>query len=153
MNKKTYNFKIRAASIKDIETIYQIEILSFIDAYPKTLIWQLIQDKNAICLIAETDQKIIGFAVAVMRNSNQGHIVSIAIDPEYRNLKFGSRLLSQLITALKEQGALMIGLEVRVSNEIAQKLYKKFNFHIKEVKKDYYSNGENAYLMIYNFET
>ncbi|NVM28104.1 MAG: ribosomal protein S18-alanine N-acetyltransferase [Candidatus Helarchaeota archaeon] len=143
-----HNLLIRATTLDDLERIYTIEAMSFTDAYPKSLLWQLLQDKTAICLIAEVSHKIVGFGIGIMRSSTRGHIISIAIDPEYRNLTFGSQLVSQLISALKGNGALLLELEVRISNVIAQKLYKKFNFQIKEIKQRYYSNGEDAYLMV-----
>lgn len=142
------NLLMRTANLDDLERIYTIEAMSFTDAYPKSLLWQLLMDKNATCLIAEIGQKIVGFGIAIMRSGERGHIISIAIDPKYRKLTFGSQLLSQIISSLKENGALSIELEVRISNVIAQKLYKKFNFQIKEIKERYYSNGEDAYLMV-----
>ncbi|NVM53091.1 MAG: ribosomal protein S18-alanine N-acetyltransferase [Candidatus Helarchaeota archaeon] len=142
------NYDIRVATQKDLDRIYQIEVLSFREAYPKTLLWQLIKDKTAICLIIEDNQKILGFAVGIMRSGEKGHIISIAIDPKFRNFTLGSLVLTNLISMLKKRGASILELEVRISNKVAQKLYKKFNFQIKEIKQRYYSNGEDAYLMV-----
>ena len=40
-----------------------------------------------------------------------------------------------------------VTLNVRKSNIIAQKLYKKFNFTKTKIVRRYYNNGEDAYLM------
>jgi ribosomal-protein-alanine N-acetyltransferase len=41
-----------------------------------------------------------------------------------------------------------LSLEVRISNIPAQNLYKKFGLEIVSVRKDYYSDHEDAYLMV-----
>ncbi|MBD3230845.1 MAG: GNAT family N-acetyltransferase, partial [Candidatus Lokiarchaeota archaeon] len=75
------------------------------------------------------------------------HISSIAVLPKYRNLGYGEKLLDRLLKLFREHNKIIIRLEVRVSNEKAIKLYKKFGFKISKVKKHYYSNNEDAYLM------
>ena len=45
-----------------------------------------------------------------------------------------------------------VNLEVRVSNVKAIALYQKFGFKNVSVRKRYYSNGEDAYLMIKELE-
>ena len=45
-----------------------------------------------------------------------------------------------------------VNLEVRVSNVKAIALYQKFGFKNVAVRKRYYSNGEDAYLMIKKLE-
>jgi len=149
----SYTFKIRPAIRNDLDRIYQIEVLSFpIDPYPLSLLTQLLRDRYSISLVIELENKIIGYGIALLLPGNKGHIVSIAIDPDYRNHKYGENLLTQLILELKIKDINALELEVRVSNEIAQKMYEKFNFKIKEIKRHYYENGEDAYLMVYEIK-
>ena len=42
----------------------------------------------------------------------------------------------------------VISLEVRKSNVKAQILYEKYGFMKEQVRKQYYSDGEDAYLMV-----
>lgn len=148
---QTYPFKIRPATPDDLQQIHQIEVLSFRDPYPLSLLTQLVQDLDSVSLIIELEDKIVGYGVGLIRGrgiTKKGMIVSIAIHPNYRNQKFGYHLLTQLISELKKAGISFIELEVRTSNIIAQKMYEKFNFKIKDTKRHYYSDGEDAYLMI-----
>ena len=142
-------YEIRPATPEDLDQIYQIETISFRDAYPLSLLLQLIKDRNSTCLIMEIEEKIVGFAFGFIRHGKKGHIMSVAVHPHHRNNNFGSFLVAQLMSLLKEKGAIAFELEVRVSNKIAQKLYEKFNFKIKETKHRYYSDGEDAYLMVF----
>jgi len=38
-------------------------------------------------------------------------------------------------------------LEVRVSNETAKKIYERYGFIVINVRKGYYADGEDAYIM------
>ena len=144
------NYEIRFADLKDIDQIYSLERISFRNAYPPSLILQLIKDRNSLCYVIEVEQNILGMAFALMRSKNKGQIVSVAIHPQHRNCGYGSLLVARLIQDLKERGSEIIELEVRISNAIAQKLYKKFNFKIKKTKTHYYPDGEDAYFMCYS---
>lgn len=139
--------QIRLANLNDIEAMYRIEVSSFKEPYPKALLQQLVRNRNAVCLIIEDENKIKGFAVGLPRSQNIAHIITIAIDPHFRKCNFGNILLSHLLEKLKDQGMNEIKLELRVSNSPALKLYEKFGFHIIAVRKRYYYDGEDAYLM------
>jgi [ribosomal protein S18]-alanine N-acetyltransferase len=79
---------------------------------------------------------------------DEAHITNIAIDPEMRGRKLGERLLRQMMRIAWVKGAERITLEVRVSNRIAQNLYKKLGFAPHGIRKGYYSdNHEDALIM------
>jgi ribosomal-protein-alanine N-acetyltransferase len=139
---------IRPARLDDLDQIYQIESISFRDAYPLSLLQQLLRDRDSHSLVIEFRERITGFAFAIMRPKNIGHIVSVAVHPERRKRNYGTLLVTKLIELLKSHGATLLVLEVRISNQIAQKLYKKFNFVIKDTKRHYYTDGEDAYYMV-----
>ena len=143
-----YSPIIRPAALDDLDQIYQIESISFRDAYPLSLLRQLLRDRDSHCLVIEFRQQIAGFAFAIMRPQKIGHIISVAVHPERRKRNYGTLLVTKLIEILRSHGATVLVLEVRISNQIAQKLYKKFNFIIKDTKWHYYTDGEDAYFMV-----
>jgi ribosomal-protein-alanine N-acetyltransferase len=148
MTNNSYSYTIRPATNEDLTQIHQIEILSFKDPYPFSLLHQLVQDRNSINLVIELEQKIIGFAIGIIKSGQKGHIISVAIHPKYRNRSCGSELVAKLMHILREKGTKIIELEVRISNKIAQRMYEKFNFQTKSIRPHYYDDGEDAYLMI-----
>jgi len=79
---------------------------------------------------------------------NTGHLMNLAVDPLFRRQGIGSILLQRGLEYLRSLGAKTCELEVRVNNEEAIALYEKFGFGIKETIKNYYRNGDDAYLMI-----
>jgi len=58
------------------------------------------------------------------------------------------RLMEMLEKLFTEKGALEARLEVRVSNEAAISLYRSLGYTIAGIYRGYYSDGEDAYIMI-----
>jgi [ribosomal protein S18]-alanine N-acetyltransferase len=90
---------------------------------------------------------IVGFA-GLWLMVDESHITTIAVHPDYRGRGVGETLLSALIGISYDIGARMVTLEVRVSNSVAQNLYRKYGFKEAGVRRRYYSdNHEDAYIM------
>ena len=90
---------------------------------------------------------IIGFA-GMWIVMDEAHITTIGVLPEFRGNGLGELLLVTLCTAAMRHGAEWVTLEVRVSNDSAQALYRKYGFTQQGVRRRYYSdNGEDAYIM------
>ncbi|HZU05843.1 MAG TPA: ribosomal protein S18-alanine N-acetyltransferase [Chloroflexota bacterium] len=92
-------------------------------------------------------RRVVGYAGLWMM-VNEAHITTIAVAPEYQGRGIGELLLLALIDHAIERGALCMTLEVRVSNHVAQSLYRKYTFRETGVRRRYYSdNGEDALIM------
>ena len=79
---------------------------------------------------------------------DEAHVTTIAVRPRFRGRGYGELLLISLIEAAMDINARWLTLEVRVSNDVAQKLYQKYGFHGEGVRKKYYSdNNEDALIM------
>ncbi|HUW94163.1 MAG TPA: ribosomal protein S18-alanine N-acetyltransferase [Anaerolineae bacterium] len=85
-----------------------------------------------------------GFWIA----AQEAHISTIAVDPKYRGRGIGQLLLVTAIEKAIELNATLMSLEVRVSNFVAQNLYRKYGFAVVGRKPRYYSdNREDALIM------
>ena len=73
-------------------------------------------------------------------------IDNVVVLEEYRSNGIGTKLMAYLISLAIELHAINITLEVRVSNAVAKKLYKKFGFHEVAIRKYYYGD-EDGILM------
>jgi [ribosomal protein S18]-alanine N-acetyltransferase len=79
---------------------------------------------------------------------DEAHITTIGVDPDFRGQGLGELLLVAMIDEALRRGATWITLEVRVSNDLAQRLYRKYGFIVQGTRRHYYSdNGEDAYIM------
>ncbi len=90
---------------------------------------------------------ILGYA-GMWLMLDEAHITTIAMRTTWRGKGLGELLLASLIETAFDVGAHRVTLEVRVSNEPAQKLYRKYGFSQEGVRPRYYSdNNEDAYIM------
>ena len=90
---------------------------------------------------------IIGFS-GLWLMVDEAHVTTIATHPGYRGRGVGELLLSSLIDIAYRIGARNVTLEVRVSNYVAQSLYRKYGFAEAGLRRRYYSdNQEDAYIM------
>lgn len=91
--------------------------------------------------------RLIGFA-GMWIMYDEAHVTTIGVEPEYRGQGLGELLLVALFDEALRRGAASLTLEVRVSNEPAQALYRKYGFTIQGTRKRYYSdNNEDAHIM------
>ena len=80
--------------------------------------------------------------------ADEAHISTIAVHPKWRGQRLGELLVWCMIRQAMLQGATQVTLEVRVSNALAQGLYRKYGFEVMGLRKGYYrDNGEDAYMM------
>lgn len=90
---------------------------------------------------------VIGYA-GMWLMLDEAHITTIALRGEWRGKGLGELLLVSLIELARDMNAERLTLEVRVSNEPAQNLYRKHGFHTEGLRPRYYSdNNEDAYIM------
>jgi [ribosomal protein S18]-alanine N-acetyltransferase len=90
--------------------------------------------------------RLIGF-VGMRVEGTRGHISTLGLRAEWRGHRLGELLLLVAINEALVQNAHVLGLEVRVSNVIAQRLYAKYEFERKSQLRGYYGDGEDAYYM------
>ncbi len=139
---------IRTALYSDLEGVFRIELESFRIPYPKQYLAALLALAGDLFLVAETREGIVGYAVGVLRVNNMGHIVSIAVAKRWRRKGIGTKLIRELERRFREKKMKVSRLEVRVSNEPAIRLYERLGYKIIHRVKNYYPDGEDAYLMI-----
>lgn len=102
-------------------------------------------EKGDICLVAESDNKIVG-AVWTRIVNDFAHIddstpsLAIALKKESRGKGIGTRLLNEMLAVLTDSGFLSVSLSVQKEN-FAVKMYHKAGF---EVAKD---NGEELIML------
>jgi ribosomal-protein-alanine N-acetyltransferase len=91
--------------------------------------------------------QVVGYG-GIWLSEDEAHITTIASAPEVRGQGVGELLLNGLIDLALELGARFMTLEVRVSNNIAQNLYRKYGFEARGTRPRYYTdNNEDALIM------
>lgn len=78
----------------------------------------------------------------------EAHITTLAVHPDHQKQYIGEQLLINNILQSRKLGARWLTLEVRASNEAAQKLYSKYGFKSLGVRPRYYQdNLESAFIL------
>lgn len=96
---------------------------------------------------ANAGGKILGYA-GLWIIADEAHISTIASHPDERGKGIGEAILACLIQKSIVMNCSYIVLEVRVSNQVAQNLYHKYEFQIVDRRYNYYhDNHEDAYNM------
>ncbi len=136
---------IRKVKQNDMSAIYEIEEDTFSEAYPRFLLDFLARKYSRTFLVADENEKVIGYAVASIEGNNTGHLISIAVKKSHQKKGVGLILTLEIFKALEKFGVSHVKLEVRKSNHVAQNFYKKLGFQLKSISKGYYGS-EDAYV-------
>ncbi|MEE0942430.1 MULTISPECIES: ribosomal protein S18-alanine N-acetyltransferase [unclassified Methanobrevibacter] len=138
--------KVRKFVPKDLKRVFEIENMSFDQSYGINMFQQL-YEMGIGFLVAEKDDYVVGYVMFWVKYENQGHIISIAVDKNYRRQGAGTELLIRAISILSMLPIDAIYLEVRESNAGAVEFYERFNFIKDRVVPGYYESGEGAIIM------
>jgi ribosomal-protein-alanine N-acetyltransferase len=97
---------------------------------------------------APPDQQTLAGYAGLWLMIDEAHVTTIAIRPQFRGRGLGELMLVALTEIAIDINARWLTLEVRVSNEVAQALYRKYGFKPAGVRQRYYSdNHEDALIM------
>lgn len=144
----------RKMTADDVEAVYEIEVESFTLPWTKeSFFYEMAENQNAHYVIAEHElHGIIGYC-GMWVILDECHITNVAVTNRMRGKGIGEGLMREAIRVSKELGVIHMTLEVRVSNTVAQNLYRKLGFIEGGIRKGYYTdNLEDALIMWVNLD-
>ncbi|XMB71507.1 ribosomal protein S18-alanine N-acetyltransferase [Mycoplasmatota bacterium WC30] len=139
---------IRDMHISDINKIAKYDLIMLGETMGEETIREHIENNNLMkYLVMETeDKKFIG-QMSLWIDEDKAQINNFYIIKGYQKQKLGRKFLEYVLKYFETIGIDEITLEVKKSNEIAIKLYESYGFKQVSIRKNYYPNGEDAYLM------
>jgi ribosomal-protein-alanine N-acetyltransferase len=142
---------IRRATPMDIPSIVAIEKESFIDPWEESVFLEAFTYFPTTYFVSVCNGEVTGFAVGGLEDTGEniyGHLCNFGVSPPYRKRGIGRLLLRRLEHQFALELATGVQLEVRVSNTRAQRFYRTLGY--KEVFEiaGYYSDGEDALVMM-----
>lgn len=148
-NTTEQKWSLRPATLDDLEKMVQIE--TQVHVAPWTLEHfrsELEKPYSQVLVLTddETDTEIAAYIV-IWFMFDECQILNIVVDTPHRGLGFGKMMIRKAVSLAGNRGIQKLSLEVRKSNLPAIQLYQAVGFVILHVRKSFYSNGEDAYLM------
>ncbi|MCR4397901.1 MAG: ribosomal protein S18-alanine N-acetyltransferase [Firmicutes bacterium] len=139
---------ITEMTLADLDEVHQVEQQSFPTPWSRKAFWcELTQNIYAHYVVARIDNVLVGYA-GMWVILDEAHVTNIAVHPAYRRRGIGRRILTELMERAKSRGATRMTLEVRKSNEGAQRLYREMGFVARGIRKGYYADlNEDAIIM------
>ena len=139
--------EIALVDLGDLEALVGIEELSFPDPWSAELLrGELELPRSRRYTKALRDGEIVGY-LGLMFVDDEVHVNTLATLPASQGRGVATRLLLEGIEASLERGGRHLTLEVAVSNQRAQALYRRFGLAPVGVRKRYYAGGEDALVM------
>ncbi len=136
---------IRPMTEDDLDQVMALENTIFSSPWRRSFFRSDIGRPGGCCVVAETDGRVLGYAVAW--GTGEVHLANLAVAPSARGQGIGQRLMDEVLAFGRSNNAVSIYLEVRQSNTIARQFYARLGFVPIYVRKGYYENGEDAVVM------
>ena len=134
---------IRRADVNDAKEIALLDDEMFEDSLSYEFIYSdLLKNPFAYYFVYEENDKIIGYINCWISENTE--ILNFCVDKEYQHRGIGNLLFAEV----EKVASGVMTLEVRVSNTNAINFYSKRGFTKVLIRKGYYSNGEDAILMV-----
>jgi len=150
-------FLLRTFREGDLDQVMRINLTCLPENYTPNFFLDLHRRFPKTFLVAVADGKVVGYVMCRIELGfpdmggigiiRKGHVVSLAVLPEYRRRGIGKALMMRAMDGMLDYGARECFLEVRVSNLPAINLYEGLGFRPVRRNIGYYADGENALVM------
>ncbi len=155
------NYNVRRFKPSDLDGVIRINRECLPENYSTLFFMNLYKRFPETFIVAEINREIVGYIMCrietgipsfkVLGIAKKGHVISIAVLPEHHRKGIGNQLIKEATRAMVYYKAKECYLEVRESNLPAIELYKKLGFEVVRSIRNYYADGENAYVMSLQF--
>jgi len=140
----------RSMREEDVPQVVALERLAFSTPWNEgSFLRELRENPLARYVVAVVGSQVVGYGgMWVLSHLGEAYVTNIAVHPAFRRQGFGEGIVRRLLERARRERVRVVSLEVRRSNLVAQKLYRKLGFRFVGVRPHYYEDdGEDAFLM------
>ena len=130
-----------------VAAVAELEKRCFSDPWSVNSISSELTNQLSLWVVAMDGERLVGY-VGSQSVLGWADMMNIAVDPDYRRLGIGRRLVEELEARLKENKVTCLTLEVRASNEGAIALYDQLGFVSVGRRPNYYRNPKEDALIL-----
>jgi len=150
LSKAPQPFTIEPMTASDLDAVMEIERLSFKSPWSRQVFLEeiardfahvdVVRDAHTGDLVAFGNYWLV---------ADEVHVLNIATHPQARRAGHASRILAHMIDFARREICRYVTLEVRRSNAVALRLYRRFAFRAVGVRPNYYAEDqEDAIVML-----
>lgn len=149
-------FLIRPFKPADLRKVTEINKACLPENYNSFFFLDLHKRFPETFAVAEENGEVIGYVMCRIERgwrgfglfgTKKGHVVSIAVLPEYRRRGVACALMREAMRGMRQYEVEECYLEVRMSNSPAVAFYRNLGFKVDRTVRAYYADGEDAYIM------
>jgi ribosomal-protein-alanine N-acetyltransferase len=141
--------EIRRLELRDLNAIERIERDSYPTPWSRSMFAGELAKPSSISLGAFDPEAgdLLGYLI-ISRYVDAWHVMNLAVAPGHRRRRIATSLLDRLFELTAGSNRRGYTLEVRVSNDVAIRLYEQAGFRARGIRRGYYTdNREDALIM------
>jgi ribosomal-protein-alanine N-acetyltransferase len=141
--------EIRKLELRDLNAIERIERDSYRTPWSRSMFAGELAKPSSVSLGAFDPEtaELLGYLI-ISRYVDAWHVMNLAVAPGARRRRIASGLLERLFEVTAGEDRRGYTLEVRVSNDVAIRLYEQAGFRARGIRRGYYTdNREDALIM------
>ena len=139
---------IRPMRLEDLPAVLRIEREAFSNPWHRGAFATAIEEPDCQAIVGSIVGRLVGYAVSWFLRE-EVHIGNLAVAETHRRKGIGSALLTYVLKQAEQEHMDRVTLEVRASNEAAQRLYRAYGFSEVAFRRAYYVHPrEDAVVMM-----
>ena len=141
--------EIRRLELRDLNAIERIERDSYRTPWSRSMFAGELAKPSSLSVGAFDPETgaLLGYLI-ISRYVDAWHVMNVAVAPDYRRRRIAASLLERLFELTAGEDRRGYTLEVRVSNDVAIRLYEQAGFRARGIRRGYYTdNREDALIM------
>jgi ribosomal-protein-alanine N-acetyltransferase len=148
LNKVPQTYVIQSLKPADLDAVMEIERLSFKSPWSRQVFAEeLARSWAYVDVVRHSTGAIVAFCNYWLV-ADEVHLLNVATHPQERRMGHASRLLAHVLEYARRAACRLVTLEVRRSNDTAQRLYRRFAFKAVGIRPHYYvDDQEDAVIM------
>jgi tRNA threonylcarbamoyladenosine biosynthesis protein TsaB len=138
--------QIERMRTEHLDEVVAIEAESFEHPWSREAFTWEVDSEVALPIVAMISAEVVGYLVVWLAYEEM-HLGNISVAIQWRRKGIGEQLMRWLLRESRKRRVARLTLEVRVLNHPAIALYKKLGFREVALRKNYYPEGTDAYVM------
>ena len=142
---------VRSMTIRDLDGVLAVETACYSAPWTAGQFVDELENSVSSILVCDIEGEIAGF-ICYWLIAGEMQILNIATAPQRQRRGVADLLLNQAFLNCRKIGLVSAWLEVRAGNSGAINLYHRHGFERNGIRRGYYRDGEDAFLMVKLFD-